>query len=157
MSNKYIIFFTSVFLILGTQSNIVRADYLPLFIDNEIEAAESMKVMRSFLDFDKKKMPLSKFESKSLMKDYPLMAQKALDKEEIPGFGKSSFVSKELDDEITKFKLAKQVQFLRDKQESTSKIRDTLKRDPWKENLGKWLEKMGPDFPTYYNGFEIPD
>lgn|GEM_PF-2681025 len=147
MSIKSVLLFTSFLVVLSTP---VWADYSSTSGEDDIEAAQSMKAMRPLLDLDQAKIPLSEFEAESpmsgVMRNYIVMTQEALDKEEIPGLKGTSFMLTELENEIITTQLSKRVQF------SPS---EGSEEESWIQTVGKILEKSVPHSFEY--GFEMPD
>jgi hypothetical protein len=152
MSIKSTLIFTSLFIILSSYNAIVRADYLPSSITEEdgIEAAQSMKSMRPLLDLDHAMVPFSEFESASQIKKFTLMTEKALDKQEIPGLQRTSFLANELQDEIISYQLGMKVGFIPSQTATAEETRDSLKKESWIEAIEKDLEKLAP----YYRGYD---
>lgn len=148
MSSKSTLLISSFLVILCTQSAVVRADYSSPFIDDDIEAAESMKVMRPLLDFEHEKMPLTEFEPNSPMKNYTLVTEEALDKQEIPGFKGSPFLSTDLEVDIANYQFGLKIRFAPLEAGVAPDIRKSLKDESWMEILTKAMEKLGP-YPYY--------
>ena len=151
MSIKSIVLFTSLFVILSSQSNIVRAA-----IDDEVEAAESMRSMKTLFDLNQNKIPLSEFAAESpmpklLLKDNILMTQEALDKQMISGLKGTSVLLPGLENEIVNSQFAKRVQF---------SPNDIKKQESWLQILEGKLEKFASYFPSEYYGpygYGMPD
>ncbi len=148
MSIKSILFISGLLMILNSQNNIVRADYSFPSIDaeEEIEAAQSMRAMRPLLDLEHPKVPLSEFESPSPMKNFTLMTEKVLDKQEIPGLSEASFLNTELQDQITTYQLSTRIKFTPETAEETG---DSLKKESWLEKIERKLQNLAPYLDPY--------
>ena len=144
MSVKSILLISGLLMILNSQNNIVRADYSFPSIDaeEEIEAAQSMRAMRPLLDLEHPKVPLSEFESPSSMKNFTLMTEEVLDKQEIPGLREDSFLNTELQDQITTYQLSTRIKF-------TPETAESLKKESWLEKIERKLQNLTPYLDPY--------
>lgn len=144
MSIKSIVLFTGLFMILSSQSNLIRAD-----INEDIEGAESMRSsMRPLFDLDQSRIPLSEVEAvtpmpKLLMKDYTLMTQEALDKEWVPGSKGTSVLLTGLKNDIVDYQFAKRIQF---------SPNDVKKAESWLQAVEEKLQKWAANFPSAFYG-----
>ena len=155
MSAKSILLISSLLIILSSQNTIVWAGYSSPSIaeEDEIEAAQSMKSMRSLLDLDYAAVPLSEVESPSPMTNFTWMTEEALDKQEIPGLSSASFLTTDLQDEISSYQLSRRVGFT-PSTGAAEEIRDSLKKESWIESIEKYLEKLAPYLDYRY---EVPN
>jgi hypothetical protein len=147
MSVKSILLISGLLMILNSQNNIVRADYSFPSIDaeEEIEAAQSMRAMRPLPDLEHPKVSLSEFEPPSPMKNFTLMTEKVLDKQEIPGLSEASFLNTELQDQITTYQLSVRVSFTPPAVETG----DSLKKESWLEKIERKLQNLAPYLDPY--------